>query len=145
MHLNVTLCRLCILLSLLQYNICGKSGGVLMFSFFNFSILFFYSFFWILIPLNICSFISHVCFLTLQKNLRPICNKNSFFAGSKRSDGLKPRFFSMIQLLVLFARRRCCWLDWYRFILNVPPWKWGILCERFKENIFLMQIIYFVR
>lgn len=41
-----------------------------------------------------------------HQNFFPNCTKNSRLTGSKRSDGLKPRFFSMTQLLVLFERRR---------------------------------------
>lgn len=73
----------------------------------------------------------------LHQNFFPNCTKNSRLIGSKRSDGLKPRFFSMIQLLVLFERRRWKTGVWLKFRLaNRDESFWeGVLSERCILNI----------
>lgn len=51
----------------------------------------------------------------LHQNFFPNWTNNSRLTGSNRSDGLKPRFFSMTQLLVLFDRRRWNIGVWFTF------------------------------
>lgn len=50
-----------------------------------------------------------------HQNFLPKLTKNSRLTGSKRSDGLKQRFFSMTQLLELFERRRWKTGVWFEF------------------------------
>lgn len=81
--------------------------------------------------------IRNVWILTgLHQNFFPNCTKNSRLTGSNRSDGLKPRFFSMIQLLVLFERRRWKTGVWLKFRLgNRDALYDGVLSERCIVNV----------
>lgn len=82
----------------------------------------------------------------LHQNFFPNCTRNSRLTGSKRSDGLKPRFFSMIQLLlVLYERRRWNIGVWFtfRFVGRFGLYE-DVLSERCIFNNYLKHASCFV-